>query len=821
MRWERSYRPHAPRFYGNDSWQAELRGYQFMRRSMRHARQVCGRDSVSAARRCKPASHRSAMRIALSRTHRLGSVLLSEFRGRTLYGHQGAANAVDPGKLSLVAVAVILFLSVSCSPTPPSAPPPETPQRPADNSVSTSEPADAQAMLDLGPFQIPLADNPGYLGFAACRECHAERVAECETTPHFQTCRYPTTDRMPRRFFSANPADRTFVVPGTSIRFEMNYTDGQFTQTASQGTPPLGSQTTSTIDLVYGAKNTSDEVYLSWHPDGQMRELPVGWVDAHQAWGAAGFDRLGGGDFGRELTVRCFECHNTWFQHVPGTLGTYTPGHLLAGVTCERCHGPAQEHVQFHRDHPTAVDTRGIVYPGGLSRDRLLDVCLQCHSNAIRHRGPALSFRPGDDLSDHYRYVHPKFEEDDHVADQISDLKESACFLHSDMTCVTCHDPHRTSQPAQQLSYREICLQCHAAPACQQHAEIPQPVSGRCTDCHMRKYVKINVNFDLESDSYVPPLERSKHRIAVDPIGTQEVLLEWYEAQGDSASAARAETLREEILAYWLDQASQIAASGRHLGAIAAVREALRIAPQHAAARARLQEYIEMRRKWDDLWTVAEHARRDGRLPAARDAFEQIIAINPLDALAYGRLGTIHYQQGDVDRAVELWQKCGQLNPDEQYGVSMQAWAALQRGDPQRAAQLYAVANEIEPFNSKLNTLWAQALIASGNLDQARQRLEVALQSDPRNLDAGRLIVATLLRMGRTQAAVEFAENCVRLTEHKDIDDLMTLAEVYLQLERRAEARQAAQRALSIAVIQRLGVAQEIRQWMASTLASP
>ncbi len=719
----------------------------------------------------------------------------------------------------VIRICCCLILHAGCGPPPP---PSASEQRAAPSDAAPPAGDSAMVtMLDLGTFQIELPPNPGYVGYEACRECHAERVAECEATAHFQTCRFPTEDRMPANFFSADPGERTFRVPGTRIAFQMGCSAGVFTQTAFTGRPPIGPHTTSTIDLVYGAKDVSDEVYLSWHPDGQMRELPVAWVHARGEWGASGFDRLGGGDFGRELTVRCFECHNTWFQHVPGTLGTYARDVLIPGVTCERCHGPADRHVEYHRDNPHALDTRGIVYPGGLSRDRLLDVCLQCHSNAIRHRGPALSFRPGDDLSDHYRYVHPKFEEDDHVADQISDLNESACFQKSGMTCVTCHDPHRTSVAAGGLGYREICMQCHERPACQQHEEIPSEIAGRCTDCHMRKYVKINVNFDLESDSYVPPLERSKHRIAVDPVGTQEVLLDWYASQSDGVSVARADALRRKLVSHWLTQAAEIAASGRHLGAIAAVREALRVAPDDPAANDRLQEYIALRRKWDDLWAAGEHARRDGRLDAARDLFEQIIDLNPLDALAYGRLGTIYYQQGDAARATELWQRCGELDPDEQYGLSMQAWAALQAGDAQRAADLYAAASEIEPFHSRLNTLWARALIACGRLEQARERLDVALQSDPRDLDANRLIVATLLQLGRPGPAVRFAENCVRLTEHGNVEDLMTLAEIYLQSGHPARARQAAERALGIAVIQRLGVAEEIRQWMASALPPP
>ncbi len=118
-----------------------------------------------------------------------------------------------------------------------------------------------------------------------------------------------------------------------------------------------------------------------------MWELPVAWVYANDCWGASGFDRNSGGDHARVLTLRCFECHNTWFEHVQVPLGEYRRDELILGVTCERCHGPSKEHVEFHRKNPKRTKSQHICCPSSLPRERLLEVCTQCHGNAIRHVG--------------------------------------------------------------------------------------------------------------------------------------------------------------------------------------------------------------------------------------------------------------------------------------------------------------------------------------------------------------------------------------------------------------------------------------------------
>ena len=658
-------------------------------------------------------------------------------------------------------------------------------------------------------FEIPHAVNPGYVGYQQCTECHAARVKECEPTSHFQTCRVPTAERIPAAFTSGNPAERMLKLPNSDVVFEMYERSGKYFQKASRVGETVGTE--STIDLAYGAKSISDEVYLSWHADGSMWELPAAWVYANNCWGAAAFDRRQGGDFARLLTVRCFECHTTWFQHVPGTVGTYRRDELLLGVTCERCHGPGREHIDFHRKNPEEKKAHSIVYPGGLERERLIEVCTQCHSNSVNHKGPALSFRPGEKLEDHYRTIYPKYNETDRVANQIAPLRDSKCFQHSEMTCITCHDPHLTGQAPHGLTFKETCLQCHPPEACKQREKNPPEVADKCVACHMRQYAKINVNFTQADDAFVPPLRRVNHQIQIDPIANDEVLLGWYRTQEDDQSRQLSSQLETRLLEHWRAQGKQHAKQGRFVAAVSAMRESLRIHPNLEESQKSLQQYILQQQQLDELRAQAS-AMRSTNVEKSVELFLKVISIRPDDAGAQGRLGTLYAQLGEREKAVSYLKQVAELDPDDQYGLSMLGWLSYLDKNFEDAAEYYRRADAIEPYSSKINFLWGSSLARIGRNEDAVERLQDSIKSDPKNLDAMRELIDVKMRLNEPQAAADVAEQAARLTQHHSVRELMVLAQCHLALNNNAIAGEVVALAIQAAQNDAAEISR-IKQW--------
>ncbi|MBO0697785.1 MAG: tetratricopeptide repeat protein, partial [Zavarzinella sp.] len=652
------------------------------------------------------------------------------------------------------------------------------------------------ADLNEDPDGFPDVSNPGYLGPRACSECHAARVDEFLKTAHARACRRAQDGPMPPGF---EPGRGTYVTADPDLRFEMTREAGEFFETALLRTPAGERRTKSRIDLVYGA-NKADEVFFSWRGDHRLYELMTVWVHPWDGWGNTSYNQFGAGEYAREATTRCLECHNTWFAHVPGTANQYRPDSFVLGVTCERCHGPGNEHVEFHRAHPRDEAAHAIVHPGHLSRERLIEVCTQCHGNSTKPRGPTLSYRPGEPLEKYYRTARTPHPEDDHVANQVKYLRQSKCFQKSEtMTCVTCHDPHRPHDRADVHAAQRSCLQCHKPEACTDRPNLPTAVRDNCTACHMPQRVWMNVHFHTTDDRYVPAIRRYQHRIANDRVARSEVLLAYHRTQGGDDSRREADRLARELAEHWLKQAGRLRQEYRFLAAIGAAREALRLdapAPLGAKAKAALAEAEALQTKVDRLFMEALRAAGQQRPAEAIGLLNDVLAVKPDFAPAHSKLGTLYAATGQFDRATEHLARVAKDDPDNASGLAMLGWLAYLGGRGQEAVEYYRQADEIEPFDAKINYHWALALIRLDRWADAADRLRRVLRIDPTHAAGSRSLAVALLHLNRTAEAVRYAWRAARLTEFRDPETLVTLADAYSNAGRLPEAAAAAAAAI-------------------------
>src|SRR5262249_51496478 len=148
-------------------------------------------------------------------------------------------------------------------------------------------------------------------------------------------------------------------------------------------------------------------------------------------------------------------------------------------------------------------------------------------------------YRPGTPLDEFFRTAVSKYPEEDHVANQVKYLRQSKCFQQNDtLTCTTCHNPHRPTDPA---AVRRACLKCHEPSSCPDQPRLPAAVRGDCVACHMPRRVWMNVHFHTNDDQYVPAIRRYDHRIGVFPEARKEVLLGWHRTQTDPPSRREAD----------------------------------------------------------------------------------------------------------------------------------------------------------------------------------------------------------------------------------------------------------------------------------------
>jgi tetratricopeptide (TPR) repeat protein len=660
---------------------------------------------------------------------------------------------------------------------------------------------------DESEWEPPPVAAPGYVGPEACAECHANRVAELRQTRHFVACAEPKAGTMPAGFA---PGKGTYATRDPALRFEMRRVDGKFLQTTIQTTAKAEKRTDAVIALAYGAGGVLDEIYFTWHTDG-LYELPMAWLHPQQQWAMATYNPYGpGGDFSRAATPRCVECHNTWFEHVPGTASQYKRDNFILGVTCEKCHGPGRDHVVFHKAHPNADTAAAIVHPGHLARERALEVCTQCHSNAIRHRGPAFRYRPGEPLDNYYRTISTRFPENDHVANQVQYLRQSKCFQKSDMTCTTCHHPHRPHDPNQPGAGSRSCLKCHQPAHCAEQERLPSAVRGDCVGCHMPPRVWVNVHMHTQDDQYVPPIRRYQHRIAVDATARQEVLREWYRTQPDASSQKEAARLTRALTEYWLAEADSRRRQYRFLAASGALREAERLDPA-PEIREKLRQTVAVQAALDADLARGIHELEQRHFDKAIEALNKVLSVKPDHAVAHGKLGSAYVAAGQRELAVKHLRAVAQHDPDDSSGWMMLGWLAYLDGRVDEAVAVYHQADEVEPFNFRTHYHWALALVKGDRLPEALQHFQKALTIDANHAGACQGIAHVLRQQGQPEGALRYARRAARLTDEQNADVLLTLAETYASTGRFAQAEAAAAKALSVAQASSPGMVPQLR----------
>jgi tetratricopeptide (TPR) repeat protein len=626
--------------------------------------------------------------------------------------------------------------------------------------------------------ELLVPQNPGYVGIAVCAECHAERADSVRKTRHALACRAAATGALAPGFTDGRGR---FDSASAGIRFDLSRTGTACRAVGTQRTSTGEDKREYQIGLVYGSGGKRDEMYFAWEGE-SLFHLPIAWLYPFDRWGL-GIDTI----HAPATPPSCLECHNTWVGHVPGSPNMYKRDSMIMGVTCERCHGPGREHVEYHRAHPDSP-AHSILHPGTLSRERLMDVCGQCHGNT-RPTGRVFAYRPGQPLDANFR-TFPVLHPEDGTTNQIGFLRASKCFQNSDMTCVTCHDPHRTKSAAGK------CVQCHTAETCKEQPRLPADVRPNCVGCHMPERIWMHVHFYTTSDDrYLPIAPRSEHRIGIYPEARDAVLGTWLRKQAEAASRAEGERLCDRAADFWLAEGEKRVEARRFKAAIGAYRESLKLSPR-PATRQRLASAISRQSEVDELVRAASSRTDPSK---SRGTLEKLLTLKPDLAFAHGQLGLLDLQTGRRAEAERHFREIARCDPADNFGAVELARLALNDGRADEAAALCAEAWRIDAGHPGTHQLWGQALGKAGRWTEAAEQYRKALDSAPAHVLSNKGMSEAMLKLGDAGEAVRYARRAVHWGGEDNLDLLLTLADAYIAADRTDDARATLERAGTIA----------------------
>jgi predicted CXXCH cytochrome family protein len=346
------------------------------------------------------------------------------------------------------------------------------------------------AALSGGAEPAPAAAHPaGYVGSAACRQCHAAIF------DRWQKTRMANVVRDPREHPDA-------IIP------DLAQPD------------PLVTFAKDDIALVYGSK--WKQRYFKKVGDDYF-PLPAQWDVNHKIWRkyfvASGTDwwaDLYPPDNGQRPTgPLCDGCHSVNYDIAAKSVTEWNVG-------CERCHGPGGAHVK-------APGRDTIVNPARLDYVQANDTCIQCHSQGRPPTNPIegkyydwpVGFEIGKHLADYWTLEEHKLGQASftHFADgtahknrmQGNDFVTSLMYARG-VTCFSCHDPHGAENDAMlRQPGSATCLECHGpnsqngphAATIEAHTHHPAGSPGSdCVACHMPKIQQTIADVNVASHNF-------------------------------------------------------------------------------------------------------------------------------------------------------------------------------------------------------------------------------------------------------------------------------------------------------------------------------
>jgi mono/diheme cytochrome c family protein len=375
---------------------------------------------------------------------------------------------------------------------------------------------DAQAVV------IKNANGAAFAGSASCVGCHKSISDSHVHTAHFLTSQ-PAAEKYIKGSFE--PGKNKFAFNGSVAVAMEKRNDGLYQVEYFRDTEKKARR----FDMVIGS-GTMGQSYLHWQ-DNNLLQLPITYFASANTWSnSPGFpDKV---VFNRVITSRCLECHTSYMKSIsePGKEPeAFDKNQIMYGVDCEKCHGPAAEHVAFQSKNPAEKTGKFIVNPSSLTRQQNLDLCASCHGGRLQKIKPSFSFLVGDKLSDYFM-VDTAAPDPSHIdvhGNQYGLLRASKCFRMSDvMTCNTCHNTHQTEK-GQTALFSQRCMSCHTGEhntPCKLQATMGATINTNCIDCHMPVQPSKAIAVQLEgSTTPLAALIRS-HYISIYPQETQKVL---------------------------------------------------------------------------------------------------------------------------------------------------------------------------------------------------------------------------------------------------------------------------------------------------------
>lgn len=598
---------------------------------------------------------------------------------------------------------------------------------------------------------LGMQDTVHYVGMEKCRQCHNDIYETFIKTGMGKSFGQATSSKSAAHF-----GTHDFVFDSINNLYYKPFFENDtlfIKEYRVENTDTVYQRTQAVSYIIGSGQHTNSHLYLI---NNYLYQAPITFYTQEGRWDLApGFEKGSSTRFKRIISDECMSCHNGYADFNALSENKYNK--IKVGIDCERCHGPGSAHVRLKSsgeiiDTATSFDY-SIVNPRGLEREAQIDVCQRCHLQGISvlNEGQDYqSFKPSMRLKDVMKVFLPRYSDSDEhflMASQADRMKQSKCFKASDMTCISCHNPHVSVKEKSLEYWVSKCESCHKSATqklCTETNAERQEAQNDCVKCHMPKSGSIDIPHVQIHDHHirVVPEFNSKKVAELRKFIQLECVNDDQVSDLDKAKGYlnyfeeyTPEQLMLDSAKYFLEKNGKVNKnsfsawiqyhylSEKYASIIEIVNG--NTAPQQVSAWTmyrigeayyQIQDYSKALLYYNKALEIKPLAldfiNKKGialmqlkRWDEAEKVFQSVLVENPYNTVSLNNLGYLYAQNGKIDEAQRLYDKALSLDPDYVSCLINNAGSYLLLNKPTEAKKYLQRAIKKDPNNEEVKNL--------------------------------------------------------------------------------------------------------------------
>lgn len=344
-----------------------------------------------------------------------------------------------------------------------------------------------------------------FVGSISCKTCHQEQFKDWKNSHHDQAMKIADSTSILADFnnttFKNHNVKSTFYKKDGAYYVNLEGPTGDFQD----------------YKIVYTFGVIPLQQYIIEFPNGAFQCLQTAWDTEKKVWFDLQKDlelksdewiHWSGGAM--RWNTACADCHSTDVRkNYDQATNVYNTTFIEINVSCESCHGPSSEHIQFYKDSVQGMPPK-LYMTKDMPSKELVDKCARCHSRRAQIT-PYFDYE--GQFLDHYDPAllnYPTYEQDGQIKDEdyvYGSFVQSKMY-HNKISCKNCHNPH-SLQLIQ--TGNALCMTCHLPKYDTQehHFHKLNTEASQCISCHMTGKYYMGNDFRRDHSFRIPRPDQS------------------------------------------------------------------------------------------------------------------------------------------------------------------------------------------------------------------------------------------------------------------------------------------------------------------------